>query len=690
VITPKIPALNAQRWQNDHDQSGDGYYVELATLSCGWRELARMRKVRAGSTTLHESPALIGCALAVHRELYAKLWGFDRHMRLWGVEDLDFGLKCWLMGHPILHDPEAVVGHRFRAAFDNYTAPLENLMANQLRLAYKNFAPGVWADWLDSCRRRHPERLVDHPEGLWAHVWKIFEADRPSADRERSYLQSQRVRDEFWYADRFGLRWPRLETEGTRRPAVKLSEADASPSPPPQSCGLESISPDDVTIATGDPQVFTAQGDNLDNVQWSSGGDPSNGEGEEYETEFEDPGNYTVTAQCNGANGPIEQTAQVTAVQIDRLQYQDPNTGGWIDVPDPMYVVVGTIVTFKALPNPSGAEFPMNKPTWTGTNGDGQVVSAGFYEKSANLGDFKVVTAKCGNTQQVNVIVYQLSGKFTPTDNFGNRSNDRFGLMETVDLSFTTDPVGVTAQNIGSLTWALVPGGVGKVNAALPNGTAQYGAGPSPGTALLQLTINSGPSAGSQTQPYTKTVVPPTGGQWIQASQVWHCHNTYSIGIAGDIFINTPNDVSFANLSFTEGFCAPSAETQWFIDAFGANYSHTAWGIFFPIGPRSTGGKVAIKANWGTVDCAFFWKQDPPVYKNYPAGQQIVWPIPWLYSTDGTNAAGQIMIMNESATVDPLGNAKISKGTGTGTNNQSDASAPLGAPFTLLPNCPFP
>ncbi|NQT38416.1 MAG: hypothetical protein HQ581_13045, partial [Planctomycetes bacterium] len=123
---------------------------------------------------------MIGCALAVHRNLYDELGGFDPEMRFWGVEDLDFGLKCWLMGFSILHDAEAVVGHRFRESFDNYDVPIEHLVANQLRMARKSFTHSVWSEWVDRCRRRHSLRLTDHPEGLWARVWQLFEADRPS------------------------------------------------------------------------------------------------------------------------------------------------------------------------------------------------------------------------------------------------------------------------------------------------------------------------------------------------------------------------------------------------------------------------------------------------------------------------------------------------------------------------------
>ena len=77
----------------------------------------------------------------------------------WGVEDLDFGLRTWLLGYSILHDPEAIVGHRFRQTFDSFEVTVDRLTANQLRMARKNFTPGVWADWLDRCRKRSPSEF---------------------------------------------------------------------------------------------------------------------------------------------------------------------------------------------------------------------------------------------------------------------------------------------------------------------------------------------------------------------------------------------------------------------------------------------------------------------------------------------------------------------------------------------------
>jgi len=258
IVTPSVPALCTKTWTNKSAQVGHGYRLGLEKLDCGWVPLGKMRVAGTGSfcavrgakgacpplgrRKLYESPALIGCALAVSRALYDELHGFDPHMFYWGVEDLDFGLRSWLMGHPILHDPKAAIGHRFRNSFDNYSVPFDHLVVNQLRMARKNFTQSVWADWLERCRRRSPQALPDHPEGFWARVWELFLKHEASAESERAYVHARRERDEFWYAERFGLSWPKLGAAIAAPRALAFADQpstgpsavpSASPSPPP-------------------------------------------------------------------------------------------------------------------------------------------------------------------------------------------------------------------------------------------------------------------------------------------------------------------------------------------------------------------------------------------------------------------------------------------------------------------------
>lgn len=270
-MTPAVPTLETVRWLNSRKQVGHGFGLRLDTLGCHWKTLGDLPTQTVAGRRFYESPALIGCALAIDRSLYHELRGFDPQMRMWGVEDLDFGLKSWLMGYPVLHDPQAVIGHRFRQAFDNYRVPAEHLIANQLRCAYKHFTPPVWDQWREACRRRYDAPVAGTGAGLWSRAWRVFEEQRPSAEEERQFLQQRRSRDEFWYAQTFGLEWPRKvqgagpseealaplppeleETEAWRVAPLRTQARSAfalvpspepSPSPPPgSSSGSDSTS----------------------------------------------------------------------------------------------------------------------------------------------------------------------------------------------------------------------------------------------------------------------------------------------------------------------------------------------------------------------------------------------------------------------------------------------------------------
>jgi len=210
IVVPAIPALDAERWQNSRRQVGQGYAIDLQTFQCSWKSTQELRRSSLAPGGLYESLALIGCVFAISQRLYEKLWRQDVAMAGWGVEDIDLGLKSWLMGFPVLLEPAAIIGHRFRSTFDNYLVHAPQMLANQLRMARKNFTETVWNEWVQLAQHRFSGSSAEIPEGLWTRAWMLFEANRPSAEEERAYLLGRRIRDEFWYADYFGLDWPVL------------------------------------------------------------------------------------------------------------------------------------------------------------------------------------------------------------------------------------------------------------------------------------------------------------------------------------------------------------------------------------------------------------------------------------------------------------------------------------------------
>ncbi|MFF7407930.1 glycosyltransferase [Streptomyces lydicus] len=262
IVTPRLLSLDVDRWSNDPLQAGHGYRLDLSTFDCGWLDSSDMTAVRVGRRRLYESPSLIGCAFAISRQLYDILWGMDRDMLCWGVEDLDFGLKCWLMGNRVLHDPDATVGHRFRESFDNYEVPSEHFFANQLRMARKNFTEGTWRQWLEFMSRRHLQVSEDVPESLWARAWLTFHRRKSSVEQERAYLHARRSRDEIWYARRFGLDWPHL-SEFPESALFAVQELAGSggprPSPSPAPSGVPTL----VLLSPPRNQTFAITGDAL-------------------------------------------------------------------------------------------------------------------------------------------------------------------------------------------------------------------------------------------------------------------------------------------------------------------------------------------------------------------------------------------------------------------------------------------
>jgi GT2 family glycosyltransferase len=208
IVTPQICALDPSTWQNDMKRSGHGYGLDLETMDPIWCPLGHMtRHNLASGRFVYESPTFQGCAVAISRQLYQHMHGFDTDMLYWGCEDVDLGLQSWLLGHPILHDPEALIGHRFQDRFDHYIVPPDHLRANKLRMARRAFSDDTWQDWLPRFRSLQTR-------STWESSWQAFTANRDSVESERTYLFAHRVHDEFWYSDRFALGWPRPELLG--------------------------------------------------------------------------------------------------------------------------------------------------------------------------------------------------------------------------------------------------------------------------------------------------------------------------------------------------------------------------------------------------------------------------------------------------------------------------------------------
>ncbi|HKQ53960.1 MAG TPA: hypothetical protein VJT74_16410 [Pyrinomonadaceae bacterium] len=333
---------------------------------------------------------------------------------------------------------------------------------------------------------------------------------------------------------------------------------------------------------------------------------------------------------------------------VQKIQYQSDT--GFVDITGTLYVLKGTTVTFKAVPNPSYATWPAGKPTWDGTSGatgSGETNTVTFNTVSKRLNNDLTVTARTTNKDKVTVkvIVYELTGVLTPQDNFTGRSTTRYGLAELVNLSFTAKPA-VTAAQAGGLTWKTV-NAVGSATTS-SNGISIYTAPPEPGTATLKLEVLSGPSKGLGPS-YDREIVAPADVETRQTpgTNIGHFQDTCSIAFSLQAFL-LPKDVSFDRLGFLEGE-AIAVASGYYADLNGEVHQIN--------GPQDVGGCNITTGCKGFEDIAGDTEGRTPPY----ADGDFLWPIPWQYQVRVDLSPVTFFTANHHQTSDPAGTATIEK-----------------------------
>lgn len=361
--------------------------------------------------------------------------------------------------------------------------------------------------------------------------------------------------------------------------------------------------------------------------------------------------------------GSFEDRIKATVAKVDKIQYWHGISSQWVDITGTIYVIQNDYVTFKAIPNPLGFTWPTDRPVWGGTSGasgTGETTTVGFNTLSSSSTDYMTVTAECGNTVNVNVIVSDFEGTLVPSDNFAGRSQTDYGLEEIVALGCNITPGGLTASQIGGLRWSEGLG-KGSLSNITNNGTADYDAGAYPGTANLQLTVQSGPSQGAFKY-YARTLVAPSDDYMIQkpGSGIRHTRYTCSAGFLGWSYLE-PKDVSFENLYRREGTCTGTG-TGYYANLNGIVHPTGSWWSISS-GNSSTGCRVL-------VDDEVYSEKGPP-YSN----GQFDWPIPREYKADD-GVAHAFTIANHNQVADPTGKCTIQKkGAGPFSKNANDPTS---------------
>jgi outer membrane protein OmpA-like peptidoglycan-associated protein len=231
------------------------------------------------------------------------------------------------------------------------------------------------------------------------------------------------------------------------------------------------------------------------------------------------------------------------------------------------------------------------------------------------------------------------AGVLTPADNFAGRSVTRFGVGETINLSFFSLPPR-PAADFGGLDWVVAAGGGAITAPATPHdGTGTYTAPATAGGVTLELRVAGGATAGRVVSRHAITIVAPTK---VRMTEVPGTAPNFSpagpipagrwgAGFRANIFID-PKDVSFRGVVFSEG-TTTAIVTGSFLSVFGTFHTPGS-----PV--AGGGGNLATGTQLLGTDRIFTGSRSPTLTfpTNVCGGSTFLWQIPWSFSVGGSTA----------------------------------------------------
>lgn len=171
---------------DDRDRMGFGLRFDAPDLEIEWLD----KRCQAP----YDVPILPGCCLAMRRDVFDATGGFDDGLIRSGGVDNELAVRFWLLGYHLRIVPEVIVFHLFRDRHP-YSISWRTVVHNKLRLALLHF---------------HEERLARVTAAL--REWHGFAEGLALAlagdvDLRRRQLLAQRIHDDTWLFETFGMSW---------------------------------------------------------------------------------------------------------------------------------------------------------------------------------------------------------------------------------------------------------------------------------------------------------------------------------------------------------------------------------------------------------------------------------------------------------------------------------------------------
>ncbi|SDI21425.1 Glycosyltransferase, GT2 family [Alteribacillus persepolensis] len=143
------------------------------------------------STSLKDTAILPGGCFIIPKSIFNKVGGFERSFKTWGFEDIEFSIKMWLFGYRCSVLSSVKVLHIFRKSHP-YQISKDHINYNMMRMAYAHF---------HTSRIKRCKKLIKKSDPM--KIEKMVLKD--GALNQRNAYFKQRVHDDNWYFQRFGI-----------------------------------------------------------------------------------------------------------------------------------------------------------------------------------------------------------------------------------------------------------------------------------------------------------------------------------------------------------------------------------------------------------------------------------------------------------------------------------------------------
>jgi GT2 family glycosyltransferase len=179
VAAPVVSALGRE------EDKGYGFTWRNPSLTMHWLRWS-------GAADPYEVPFLCGCFLALRRECFERVGGFDEGLRKWGSEDAELSLRMWLLGLECRVVPGSDIAHLFRPKFP-YKVRWANTLHNTLRIATLHLGEESLARVIEH-HASFPGFAKAYARLISGDVWAV-----------REHIHSIRRYDGDWFVERFAI-----------------------------------------------------------------------------------------------------------------------------------------------------------------------------------------------------------------------------------------------------------------------------------------------------------------------------------------------------------------------------------------------------------------------------------------------------------------------------------------------------